>query len=162
MIPAGCPAHRPDEQSHPPSTTNSVGADAHIGPPHCTPCKTPCHCEASAHTGCGERTERCRWQRKRSERVDAVKISSVRRKAAWKFWAPQQEHSPPPSSRPPCLKGANNEGRGKPPPLRIVLFTLFRKSGPLHRPGRERCSRSHSGGHPERRSRSPHPGAGHR
>jgi len=43
---------------------------------------------------CGERTERCRWQRERSERVAAVKISSVRRKAAWKFWAPQQDHRP--------------------------------------------------------------------
>ena len=53
-----------------------------------------CHCEASAHTGCGERTERCRWQRKRSERVAAVKILSVRRKAAQNFWAPQQGHRP--------------------------------------------------------------------
>ena len=43
---------------------------------------------------CGERTERCRWQKKRSERVAAVKISSVRRKAAQKFWAPQQDHRP--------------------------------------------------------------------
>ena len=43
---------------------------------------------------CGERTERCRWQRKRSERVAAVKIFSVRRKAAQKFWAPQQDHRP--------------------------------------------------------------------
>ena len=43
---------------------------------------------------CGERTERCRWQRKRSERVAAVKILSVRRKAAQKFWAPQQGHRP--------------------------------------------------------------------
>ena len=43
---------------------------------------------------CGERTARCRWQRKRSERVAAVKISSVRRKAAQKFWAPQQDHRP--------------------------------------------------------------------
>ena len=42
----------------------------------------------------GERTERCRWQRKRSERVAAVKILSVRRKAAQKFWAPQQGHRP--------------------------------------------------------------------
>ena len=41
---------------------------------------------------CGERTERCQWQRKRSERVAAVKILSVRRKAAQKFWAPQQGH----------------------------------------------------------------------
>ena len=43
---------------------------------------------------CGERTERCRWQKQRSERVAAVKISSVRRKAAQKFWAPQQGHRP--------------------------------------------------------------------
>ena len=43
---------------------------------------------------CGERAERCRWQRKRSERVAAVKILSVRRKAAQKFWAPQQGHRP--------------------------------------------------------------------
>ena len=43
---------------------------------------------------CGERTERCQWQRERSERVAAVKISSVRRKAAQKFWAPQQGHRP--------------------------------------------------------------------
>ena len=43
---------------------------------------------------CGERTERCQWQKQRSERVAAVKISSVRRKAAWKFWAPQQDHRP--------------------------------------------------------------------
>ena len=41
---------------------------------------------------CGERTERCQRQKKRSERVAAVKISSVRRKAAQKFWAPQQDH----------------------------------------------------------------------
>ena len=43
---------------------------------------------------CGERTERCQWQKQRSERVAAVKISSVRRKAAQKFWAPQQDHRP--------------------------------------------------------------------
>ena len=43
---------------------------------------------------CGERTERCQWQRKRGERVAAVKISSVRRKAAQKFWAPQQDPRP--------------------------------------------------------------------
>ena len=43
---------------------------------------------------CGERTKRCQWQRKRGERVAAVKISSVRRKAAQKFWAPQQDHRP--------------------------------------------------------------------
>ena len=45
-------------------------------------------------TGRGERTERCQWQEKRGERVAAVKISSVRRKAAQKFWAPQQDHRP--------------------------------------------------------------------
>ncbi len=33
MIPAGCPAHRPDEQSHPPPTTNSVGADDPVAVP---------------------------------------------------------------------------------------------------------------------------------
>ena len=49
---------------------------------------------ARAHCARGERTERCRWQRKQSERVAAVKISSVRRKAAQKFWAPQQGHRP--------------------------------------------------------------------
>ena len=43
---------------------------------------------------CGERIERCQWQKKRDERVAAVKISSVRRKAARKFWAPQQDHRP--------------------------------------------------------------------
>ena len=43
---------------------------------------------------CGERTERCQWQKQRSERVAAVKIFSVRRKAAQKFWAPQQDRRP--------------------------------------------------------------------
>ena len=43
---------------------------------------------------CGERTERCQWQKQRRERVAAVKISSVRRKAAQKFGAPQQGHRP--------------------------------------------------------------------
>ena len=43
---------------------------------------------------CGERSERRQWRMKRSERVAAVKISSVRRKAARKFWAPQQGHRP--------------------------------------------------------------------
>ena len=41
-----------------------------------------------------ERTERCQWQEKRGERVAAVKIGGVRRKAAQKFWAPQQGHRP--------------------------------------------------------------------
>ena len=39
----------------------------------------------------GECSGRCRWQMKRGERVAAVKISSARRKAAQKFWAPQQD-----------------------------------------------------------------------
>ena len=43
---------------------------------------------------CGERTERCQWQKQRSERVAAVKIGGVRRKAAQKFWVPQQDHRP--------------------------------------------------------------------
>ena len=52
-------------------------------------------CKECGDSGrCGERTERCQWQRKRSERVAAVKILSVRRKAAQKFWAPQQDHRP--------------------------------------------------------------------
>lgn len=37
---------------------------------------------------------RSQWQKKRDERGAAVKISSVRRKAAWKFGAPQQGHRP--------------------------------------------------------------------
>ena len=45
---------------------------------------------------CGERIERCRWQKKRDERVAAVKILSGRGKAARKFWAPQQGHPYPP------------------------------------------------------------------
>ena len=79
----------------------SVGADASVRPPmlYRTSCKR-CHCETSSQTGRGERTERCRWQRKRSERVAAVKILSVRRKAAQKFWAPQQGHPPPVPSAP--------------------------------------------------------------
>ena len=43
---------------------------------------------------CGERIERRRWRMKRDERVAAVKILSVRRKAAQKFWEPQQDHRP--------------------------------------------------------------------
>ena len=55
----------------------------------------PCRgCGTKPSGRCGERTERCQWQRERSERVAAVKILSVRRKAAQKFWAPQQDHRP--------------------------------------------------------------------
>ena len=57
---------------------------------------------------CGERTERCQWQRKRGERVAAVKISSVRRKAAQKFWAPQQDHRPLRRSRKFCRQRAGH------------------------------------------------------
>ena len=42
----------------------------------------------------GDADYRSQWQKKRDERVAAVKISSVRRKAARKFWAPQQGHRP--------------------------------------------------------------------
>ena len=78
-----------------------VGADASVRPPmlYRTSCKR-CHCETSSQTGRGERAERCQWQKKRGERVAAVKISSVRRKAAQKFWAPQQGHPPPVPSAP--------------------------------------------------------------
>ena len=74
---------------------SSVGADASVRPPmlYRTSCKR-CHCETSSQTGRGERAERCQWQKKRGERVAAVKILSVRRKAAQKFWAPQQDHRP--------------------------------------------------------------------
>ena len=80
---------------------SSVGADASVRPPmlYRTSCKR-CHCETSSQTGRGERAERCQWQKKRGERVAAVKISSVRRKAAQKFWAPQQGHPPPVPSAP--------------------------------------------------------------
>ena len=40
-----------------------------------------------------ERAVRCQWQMKHGERVAAVKISSVRRKATKKFWVPQQDHA---------------------------------------------------------------------
>ena len=70
---------------------------------------------------CGERTERCRWQRKRSERVAAVKILSVRRKAARKFWAPQQDHRP---LRGRCKECNTDKGRPGGPPLRF-LYSLF-------------------------------------
>ena len=68
-------------------------------PDNATPCRAGPVCPAvgagKLDSGrCGERTERCRWQKQRSERVAAVKISSVRRKAAQKFWAPQQGHRP--------------------------------------------------------------------
>ena len=52
-------------------------------------------CKGCGKAGrCGERIERRRWRMKRDERVAAVKISSDSRKAAQKFWAPQQGHRP--------------------------------------------------------------------
>ena len=70
---------------------------------------------------CGERTERCRWQRKRSERVAAVKILSVRRKAAQKFWAPQQGHRPLRKRISGCVGEGLCPSRGRPQgsPLRM-------------------------------------------
>ena len=78
-----------------------IGADASAcpSPRAYTALAIKCHCKARARTGCGERAERCQWQEKRGERVAAVKISSVRRKAAQKFWAPQQGHPHPPSPK---------------------------------------------------------------
>ena len=57
---------------------------------------------------CGERIERRRWRMKRDERVAAVKILSVRRKAAPKFWAPQQGHRPLRRSRKFCEQRAGH------------------------------------------------------
>ena len=80
-----------------PAIKLSVGADVSVRPPttHRTSCKR-CHCEASAHTGCGH---------------------------------------PPPSPRPPCLKGGAD--RGIPlcgallgpwhPPLFYLSYPIFRK-----------------------------------
>ena len=70
---------------------------------------------------CGERTERCQWQRERSERVAAVKILSVRRKAAQKFWAPQQDHRPLRRG----LQGAQRAGRSGDRPYEILRFGIF-------------------------------------
>ena len=65
------------------------------GRPQGSPLRKRCkECDFYRVGRCGERTERCQWQRKRSERVAAVKILSARRKAAQKFWAPQQGHRP--------------------------------------------------------------------
>ena len=56
---------------------------------------------------------------KRDERVAAVKISSARRKAAQKFWAPQQDHRP-------LRKGFYAALKTKSPPA-------FAKDDALHR-----------------------------
>ena len=102
---------------------------------------------------CGERTERCQWQRKRSERVAAVKISSVRRKAAQKFWAPQQGHCPLRTHNKRCgerkespshgfavtapfRQGGRGDGRGGLPralcALAMILLTRSAECGGTH------------------------------
>ena len=55
---------------------------------------TECNKRCGGAGRCGERIERRRWRMKRDERVAAVKILSGSRKAASKFWAPQQGHRP--------------------------------------------------------------------
>ena len=60
-----------------------------------------------------ERSERRQWRMQGGERVAAVKISSVRRQAAQKFWAPQQ-----------CTFSNINRGRR---PLRGASIELRRK-----------------------------------
>ena len=66
-------------------------------------------CKGRGRAGrCRERIERCQWQMKRDERVTAVKILSVRRKVAQKFWAPQQDHRPLRRSRKFCRQRAGH------------------------------------------------------
>ena len=78
-----------------PRPYGSVTRGAMGGRPQGSPLRKRCkECDFYRAGRCGERTERCQWQRKRSERVAAVKILSVRRKAAQKFWTPQQGHRP--------------------------------------------------------------------
>ena len=79
-----------------------VGRHPCVPPPTCTALPKIFIANQCAHR-CGERIERCRWQRKRDERVAAVKILSGRRKAARKFWAPQQGHPYPPPA-PPTIR----------------------------------------------------------
>ena len=117
-----------------------VGADVGIG--LLTALLVMCHCETSSQTGRGERTERCQWQKKRGERVAAVKISSVRRKAAQKFWAPQQGHPHPRPHGPPCLKRAADRGiplggallgPGHPSyPIYLIPFSEKSKASPVN------------------------------
>ena len=71
---------------------------------------------------CGERTERCRWRMKRDERVAAVKILSIRRKAARKFWAPQQEHRP---LRGRCKECGADKGRPRRAALTVFISTFY-------------------------------------
>ena len=59
-----------DGASRAPPPTKFYHSSVRKGRRPCPPAKfvpssmqKPCHCEASAHTGRGERTERCQWQR---------------------------------------------------------------------------------------------------
>ena len=89
-----CGARPAGGQRRPPLRTDTRGAvQGWAGRPGGRPLRMCCK-ECGGAGRCGERTERCQWQRKRGERVAAVKISSVRRKAAQKFWAPQQGYRP--------------------------------------------------------------------
>ena len=87
---------------------------------------------------CGERTERCQWQKKRSERVAAVKILSVRRKAAQKFWAPQQDHRPLRKRYKECVRHRAGGEIGEALPVADEA-SRFRGSAPIggHNSGRE-------------------------
>ena len=75
-----------------------------------------------------ERSERRRWRIQRGERVAAVKISSARRKAAQKFWVPQQRLAAKGKSRSrrsakhPCRR---RQKRENPPALDIRRKTCY-------------------------------------
>ena len=86
------------------------------------PAPTECNKKCGGTGRCGERIERRRWRMKRVERVAAVKILSVRRKAARKFWAPQQDHRP---LRGRCKECGADKGRPGGPPLRFFIYTFY-------------------------------------
>ena len=71
---------------------------------------------------CGELTERRRWLMKRAERVAAVKILSGSRKAAQKFWAPQQGHRP-------LRRATRGAGRAVSPSHGFAVPAPFRQGG---------------------------------
>ena len=103
-------------------------------PPTCTALPRIVIANRCAHR-CGERIERCRWQRKRDERVAAVKILSGRRKAAPKFWAPQQD--------PPALRvrdtGCGASGTSRTPSPTGALLGDVRTGRCGHRPLQKTC-----------------------
>ena len=103
--------------------------------------------EVPAAGRCGERTERCRWQIQRGERVAAVKISSVCRKAARKFWAPQQDHRPLRSAWqgvPAWIAGGQRR-----PPLRMVCKKSVGRATARVAPtdGYKKCLQDWAAGH---------------